>query len=163
MSREAGSHGSQRRLVKAPQDFFGGLLIIAIAGVAIWFGQDLPVGTVGGMGPGMMPRSVAVLLGGLGAVLLVGALLQDGPAIGAWSPRGLVCVLAAILIFAYTVRPLGLLVAAPLTLLVAALGSHETRWGETLLFTVVMAALCIGLFKFALRQPIPLAPWWVGY
>jgi putative tricarboxylic transport membrane protein len=163
MSQNAEPHASQHRLIKAPQDFFGGLLMIAIAAIAVWFGQDLPLGTTGGMGPGMMPRSVAVLLAGLGAALLVGSLVQRGPGIGAWSPRGLICVLAAILIFAYAVRPLGVLVAAPLCLLTAALGSNETRWGETAIFTIVMTALCVGLFKFALRQPIPLAPWLVGY
>ena len=72
-------------------------------------------------------------------------------------------VLGAILVFAYSVRPLGLAVAAPLAILIGAFASNDTRWGETLLFSVVMTAFCIGLFKYALGLPIPLAPWLVGY
>jgi putative tricarboxylic transport membrane protein len=37
------------------------------------------------------------------------------------------------------------------------------RWKETILFGVLMTAFCIGLFKFALGLPIPLAPWLFGY
>ena len=72
-------------------------------------------------------------------------------------------VLGAILVFAYSVRPLGLAVAAPVAILIGAFASSDTRWGETLLFSVVMTAFCIGLFKYALGLPIPLAPWLVGY
>ena len=54
------------RLIKGPQDFVGGLVIMAVSAFAFWLGSDLPIGTFGGMGPGMLPRSVAVLLGILG-------------------------------------------------------------------------------------------------
>ena len=121
------------------------------------------MGTWGGMGPGMLPRSVAVLLGLLGAALMATALFERGPSLGAWSLRGMLFVLVAILVFAYSVRPLGLAVATPLAILISALASNETRWGETLLFSVAMTAFCIGLFKYALRLPVPLAPWLVGY
>ncbi len=150
-------------VIKGPQDFFGGLLIMAISAIAIWLGSDLPTGTLGGMGPGMMPRAAAVLLGVLGAALVVDALLERGQGLGAWSLRGVLFVLGAILVFAYSVRPLGLAVAAPLAILISAFASTDTRWGETLLFSVVMTAFCIGLFKYALRLPIPLAPWLLGY
>jgi putative tricarboxylic transport membrane protein len=45
------------------QDFAGGLVIVGVAAFAFWQGSDLPIGTLGGMGPGMLPRSLAVLLG----------------------------------------------------------------------------------------------------
>lgn len=150
-------------LIKAPQDFFGGLLIIAVAAAASWLGRDLPAGTLGGMGAGMMPRSSAVLLGLLGAALVGSSLWERGPKIDSWSLRGALFVLGAILVFAYAVRPLGLAVAAPLAILISACASNETRIGETLIFSVVMSAFCVGLFKFALGLPVPLAPWLVGY
>jgi putative tricarboxylic transport membrane protein len=150
-------------IVKSPQDFAGGLLILAVAAVASWLGRDLPLGTLGGMGAGMMPRSSAVLLGVLGAALVVFSLRERGPKIDSWSLRGAVFVLGAILVFAYSVRPLGLAVAAPLAILISACASNETRIGETLIFSVVMTAFCVGLFKFALGLPVPLAPWLVGY
>ena len=51
----------------------------------------------------------------------------------------------------------------PLAIVIAAFASDETRWGETLVFGGLMTLFCIGLFKFALGLPIPLAPWVLGY
>ena len=145
------------------QDFAGGLVIIGVAIFAFWQASDLPVGTLGGMGPGMLPRSLAVLLALLGVLLLVDSILEAGPPLGRWSIRGPLLVLGGVVVFGLTVRPLGLLVAGPLAIVVAAFASDEVRWKETLPFGALMTAFCIGLFKFALGLPIPLAPWLLGY
>lgn len=145
------------------QDFAGGLVIIAVAGFAFWQASNLPIGTLGGMGPGMLPRSLAMLLGLLGALLLIDSIWEDGPPLGRWSIRGPFLVLAGVVAFGLAVRPLGLVVAGPLAIVIAALASDEVRWGETILFGASMTAFCIGLFKFALGLPIPLAPWLLGY
>ena len=60
------------------QDFLGGVLVIAVAIFAFWQGADLPIGTFGGMGPGMLPKGLAVLLGLLGALLVLDAVLEGG-------------------------------------------------------------------------------------
>ena len=163
MRSDSGERRESGQLIKGPQDFVGGLVIMAISAFAIWLGSDLPIGTLGGMGPGMLPRSVAVLLGILGAALVVSSLVERGAALGTWSLRGMIFVLGAILVFAYSVRPLGLAVAAPAAILISAFASDETRWPETLLFSIVMTAFCIGLFKYALGLPIPVAPWLLDY
>jgi len=145
------------------QDFVGGLAISGVAVFAFWQGMNLPMGTLGGMGPGMLPKSLAVLLAALGVLLVVNSLTQRGPRLDRWSLRGPLFVLGAIVAFGETVRPGGLLVAGPLAIIVAACASSEARWGETIVFSVIMTAFCIGLFKFALGLPIPLAPWLFGY
>jgi putative tricarboxylic transport membrane protein len=48
-------------------------------------------------------------------------------------PRA-VLVLGALVVFGLAVRPLGLVVAGPLAIVVSAFASDEVRWGETLLF-----------------------------
>jgi putative tricarboxylic transport membrane protein len=145
------------------QDFFGGLVIIAVAAFAFWQGADLPIGTFGGMGPGMLPRGLAALLGLLGAMLAVGAVLETGPRFERWTLRGPLFVLGAVVAFGAAVRPLGLIVAGPLAIVISAFASDEVRWIETLVFGALMTAFCIGLFKLALGLPIPLAPWLIGY
>ena len=147
----------------ARQDFVAGLVVMAVAGFAFWQGLDLPIGTFGGVGPGMLPRGLAVFLAALGALLAVSAVLEEGQPLEAWSIRGPVLVLGAMVAFGLTVRPLGLIIAGPLAVVIGAFASDEVRWGETLIFGVLMNALCIGLFKFALGLPIPLAPWLIGY
>jgi putative tricarboxylic transport membrane protein len=147
----------------ARQDFVAGLVVMAVAAFAFWQGFDLPIGTFGGVGPGMLPRGLAVFLGALGALLMVSAFVEEGQRLEAWSIRGPVLVLGAMVAFGLTVRPLGLIIAGPLAVVIGAFASDEVRWGETLIFGVLMTALCIGLFKFALGLPIPLAPWLIGY
>jgi putative tricarboxylic transport membrane protein len=145
------------------QDFVGGLVVIAVALFAFWQAADLPIGTLGGMGPGMLPKSLAVLFGVLGALLVLGSVFEAGPPLERWSIRGPVFVALAIVAFGLTVRPLGLVVAGPVAIVIAALASEEVRWVETIVVGVLMTAICVGLFKFALGLPIPLAPWLMGY
>lgn len=145
------------------QDFGGGLIIVAVGLFAIWQTADLPMGTLEGVGPGMLPRGLAVLLTLLGAGLAVSAVFESGPPLEAFSLRAPVLVLGAMVAFGFTVRPLGLVVAGPLAVIIGAFASDEVRPIEALVFGIVMTAFCVGLFKFALGLPIPLAPWLVGY
>ena len=85
------------------QDFAGGLVIIGVAIFAFWQASDLPVGTLGGMGPGMLPKSLAVLLALLGALLLrERTCLDAGPPLGRWSIRGPLLVLGGVVVFGLT-------------------------------------------------------------
>lgn len=145
------------------QDFVGGLTVIATAAFALWLARDLPAGSGGGMGPGTLPKGLAILFGLLGAALLVNSFVEKGERLARWSVRGPLLILGALVVFGLAVRPLGLVAAGPLAIVVAAFASDEVRWRETLLFGVLMTAFCIGLFKFALGLPIPLAPWLLGY
>ena len=150
--------------VKNPQDFVGGIAIVALAAFALWLARSLGGTTGGGMGPGTLPKALALLLGALGIVLAVNAFIEkEGPGIERLAWRGPLFILGAIVVFGLAVRPLGLAVAGPLAIAVAGLASAEVRWRETLVFGVLMTLFCVGLFKFALGLPIPLAPWLVGY
>ena len=137
--------------------------MIAVALFAFWQAADLQIGTLGGIGPGMLPKSLAVLFGLLGALLVVDSFLEAGLPLEPWSFRGPVLVALAIVAFGLTVRPLGLVVAGPIAIVIAAVASDEVRWVETIVVGVSMTAICVGLFKFALALPIPLAPWLIGY
>ena len=145
------------------QDFVGGLAIIAAGAFAYWLAHGLPAGPGGAMGPGTLPRGLAVLLGALGAALVAVSIFDKSAALERWSIRGPVFILGALVVFGLAVRPLGLAAAGPLAIVVSAFASSEVRWGETILFGVLMTAFCIALFKLALGLPIPLAPWLVGY
>jgi putative tricarboxylic transport membrane protein len=149
----------QRRILR--QDVLGGLAVIAVAAFAFWLARKLPTSAAGSMGPGALPKGLAMLLGGLGVVLLLNAFKSEG--LARWSVRGPLFVLGALVLFGLTVRPLGLAVAGPVLIAAAGFASSEVRWRETLVFGLAMTVFCVGLFKFALGLPIPLAPWLVGY
>ena len=145
------------------QDFVAGLIVIAVALFAFWQAANLPIGTLGGMGPGMLPKSLAVLFCLLGALLVLDSFLEMGLPLEPWSIRGPVLVALAIVAFGLTVRPLGLVVAGPVAIVIAGFASNEVRWVETIVVGLLMTVVCVGLFKFALGLPIPLAPWLIGY
>jgi putative tricarboxylic transport membrane protein len=140
---------------RGTQDIAAGLFLIVVALIAFWQAKGLPLGSLRAMGAGMLPTALAVLLGVFGiAIALIGA-LRPGVAFERWSFRGLLFVLGAIITFALTVRLFGLVVAGPLTMLIAGAADPQTNWKHTLIFSIVLTAFCILLFKVALRLPIP--------
>ncbi|MEI6303233.1 MAG: tripartite tricarboxylate transporter TctB family protein [Betaproteobacteria bacterium] len=145
------------------QDAIGGLVVFAVGVFAFWQSANLPMGTLGGMGAGMLPRSLAVLFGLLGLLLFLSAVLKAGPTIERLSIRGPVLVLGAVVLFGLAVRPLGLAVAGPVAIMIGAFASEDVRWVEALVFGLLITTFCAALFKFALGLPIPLAPWLLGY
>jgi putative tricarboxylic transport membrane protein len=147
------SHG---RGVRAPQDLVAGLSLVALALLAWWAGAALETGTLRSMGPGMLPRTIILLVGLTGAALVVLSLLKAGDPLGRWPLRGPFFVALAVVAFALSIRTVGLAVAGPLVALVSGGASPETRWKELLVFAIVITAFCIGLFRYALHLPIPI-------
>src|SRR5499426_1943943 len=70
----------------------GGGIRIAVALFAFWQAADLPIGTLGSVGPGMLPMSLAVLFGLLGALLVLDSFLETSLPLEPWSIRGPVLV-----------------------------------------------------------------------
>ena len=91
--------------VRSPQSLIGGLLLIALAALALYLTRDLDQGTLNAMGPAMLPRWLAIGVGLSGLALVVFGFLKEGDALERWSLRGPVFVIGAILAFAVTIRP----------------------------------------------------------
>jgi putative tricarboxylic transport membrane protein len=157
---------------RSPQDFAGGAFLLIFGLAAWWFARDLNIGTLRSMGPGMLPKAFALILAGLGVLLILQSLRNQGPALEAWSVRGILyvlggCVLFGLMIRGFEVGPLkvpslGLIVSGPLVVLVAGLAATDRNIKEIVIFAVAMTAGCALLFKYLLGLPIPLAPWAIG-
>ena len=161
--------GVFRFKVRGPRDFYGGLVLIALAIIAIWASGDLP-GTHGfAFGPGTAPRLFAGLLAIVGALVALSGLLVDGPPVEPYAVRGPAWVLLAILAFAgmirglnigpVTIPPLGLVPSTFAAFMISIFGSTEMRWVESLIAAVAMTAFCVGLFVYLLQLPFQLWPW----
>ncbi len=150
-----GAAPSRSLRARSPQDVAGGLFLIAVGAFALWQAADLPLGTLRAMGPGMLPRALATLVAVFGAILVVSAFIEDGEPLTRWHLRGPVFILGAVVVFALTIRTLGLAFAGPLAMIIGSFASEEVRWKETIIFAVAMTAFCILLFKVALGLPIP--------
>jgi hypothetical protein len=164
-------------MARDPRELSAGACLLGIAAVATWQGASLELGTLRQMGPGMVPRVLAVLLGLCGGAIGLRSFLQPSflqpsaksaepvaAARGAWAAwRPSVFLVAAAVVFGLSVRPLGLVVAAPLAIVLSTLASPESRRRESLWFALGMTTFCLVLFKRMLGLPIPVAPWLVGY
>jgi len=165
-----------------PRELTAGACLLGIGVLALWQGSDLELGTLRQMGPGMLPRvlAVAVCLCGIaigGRSLLhparqvAGAAApSDGDAPQVEAPRSIwgalrapVFLVLAATVFGLCVRPLGLVIASPLAIVISTLASPETKRLESLWFALGMTFFCVVLFWTLLKLPIPVAPWLIGY
>lgn len=144
--------------IRGPQDFVGGVALIAIALFALWASSDLQGMRGFSFGAGTVPRMFGILLLGLGIAVMIVGLVSDGEHITVYAWRGPLFVSLAILSFAITIRPLGLVVSAFVTFMVSALGTQETRWRETIIVGVALTAFCSFLFPYGLGLPMQLWP-----
>ena len=166
---------SSRNIVKSQVDLGAGLFLIALSLIGIYGSLSLRFGQLTSVGPALMPRSVAVLIGAFGVGLVVTSFLSVGPRLERWHFRGPFFVLGAVVVFALTIRgstlslggwkvtipQLGLAIAGPLAIIMSSLADRETRPVEILIYTTILTIVCIGVFRFMLRLQIPIFP--LGY
>ena len=156
-SHEAGK-SIMPKWIKGPEDFIGGLALMAVALFALWASRDLQGMHGFSFGAGTAPRMFSVLLLALGfGVTLIG-LLSQGPPLQKYHWRGPFFVSLAILCFAVAIRPLGLVLSAFASFLIAAIGSPETRWMEAVIVGALLTLGCSLLFPYALGLPFQLFP-----
>ena len=125
---------------------FGGAVLLAVL-----IPMTIYAARIGKSFPGMAPD---VVLAVLEVLVLIGLALV----LTRFAPRGPVFITCATLIFAVTIRPLGLVIASFVSLVVSATATHEVRWIETVMWTVVLAAFCSVLFPYGLNLPLQLWP-----
>ncbi len=144
--------------VRAPQDYYGGLVLIILATFAFIASAELPGQRGFAFGPGTAPRLFSGLLVGLGAAVTLVGVFMDGPAIEKYKIRGPSLVVLAIFLFAAVIRPFGLIVATYLAFMVSITGSTEMRWIESVIAAAAMTLGCVLLFVYLLNLPFQLWP-----
>jgi putative tricarboxylic transport membrane protein len=141
-----------------PRDYFGGAALIALALFAYEASRDLPGMRGFAFGPGTAPRGFAYVLGALGVAVSATGLLTKGPGIDRFHIRGPLFITLSVVLFAWLVRPLGLVIASFLSILAAAGATPEARLVETLVWGAVLTAFCVLLFPYALNLPMQIWP-----
>ena len=175
MSREAGPRGP----VKSPLDFAGGVFLLVLAVLGFAGGFNLPTGTLSGIGSGLLPKTLAILIAAFGVLLIVQGLLSQGDSLEQWHLRGPAYVLGSVVVFALLIRGstlnfggilgvpllatikvpgLGLIIAGPLSVIIAAFADKDTRPVEIVIYSIVITLLSGLMFKELLNLPIPFDP-----
>ncbi len=125
---------------------------------ALWAASDLSGMHGFTFGPGTAPRMFAVLLGVVGAAVAAIGLFTKGPAMERYAFRGPLFITAGALVFAVAVRPLGLVIASYVSMMVTVAASDEARWLESAIWAAILTVFCALLFPYGLNLPLQLWP-----
>jgi hypothetical protein len=139
-------------------DLAFGLFLIALGVLAYMLAADLPVGTATSMGPGYVPR-------GLALIIIFCGLVQGGRAIFAArltfprvAIRPLLLIGASVAVFALLLRVAGLALTSVAVVLCAGFAAYDVRLRENALLALGLAAFSVALFVLVLGLPIPIWP-----
>ena len=155
--------------IKSQKDFFSGLMFIVV-GVAFAVGStNYPLGVGARMGPGLFPLGLGILLAGLGAAIIVGALAvptRRGDKLGTFAWKPLFFIIAANLIFgvalggvrSINLPPMGLIAGIYALTLLACNAGDKFIWKEALGLATVLAVLSYGAFILLLKLQFPVWP-----
>jgi len=138
------------------KDFWAGLMLIAIGAAAIILARNYTFGSALRMGPGFFP----VVLGGalilFGLYTLASGLRENVAIEASWSPRALIVLPLALILFGVLMQYAGFVPAMLVLIFASAAASTEFRFVEVLLFAVGLTALSVAVFIWGLGLPYPL-------
>ena len=151
-------------MLKNPKDFWSGVMFAAVgfAFAIIVQVYDYPMGTASRMGAGYFPFVLGLMLGILGLVIVGESLVTKGGPIDKLAWRPLIWVLSAFVIFGLTAKPLGLVIAIVLLVMISSYGGHEFKWKEAIISSAILAAGSVAVFVYGLKLPFPIWPEFPG-
>jgi len=151
--------------IKSQRDFWSGLMFIVVGLAFAWGATSYSFGASARPGPGFFPFGLGVLMAILGAMVLFKALTietEGGDPVGpfAWKPLGF--IVGTVALFGWTLPHVGMVVALPILVIVAALAGDEFHWGEAIVNAVILTVGSWVIFIWGLKLTIPLWPSFFG-
>ncbi|MEC7257701.1 MAG: tripartite tricarboxylate transporter TctB family protein [Pseudomonadota bacterium] len=139
------------------KEMLSGLLFVLIGGAFALGAADYDMGTARRMGPGYFPVVLGGILCLIGLALSAKAVVRQRPeAMSRIYLRPLLSLTASILAFAALIDNVGLIAACLACVLISGLASAQTRWRETILIALGMAAFSALVFQQFLGLPFRL-------
>ena len=148
--------------VRSAKDYWAGLIYVFFGAGAVILARDYDMGSALKMGPAYFPTLLGYLLGFIGVVSVVRSFIAQGAPIGEFALKGLLTVIASVLLFGFLVRRAGVIVALPLLVVVSASAIHHFRWRPTVILAAGLTIFCYFVFLHGLGVPLPLWGSWFG-
>ncbi len=142
------------------QDFWSGLMFVALGLGFAWKASHYQLGTAARMGPGYFPFWLGAILALLGLVMLLGALSKraDQTSIAPFNWRILLLVVGSVVVYALSLRLLGIYLSVLVLVLLSSLASHEFNWKVSLANAIFLVAFTYLAFIKGLGLIFPLWP-----
>ena len=150
--------------IRNQKDFWSGLMFGAFGLFFSGFGSQYTFGTGARMGPGYFPTVLGILLAIIGIVIALMALSPkaEEQKIDPFSWATIFLILGSVVVFGLLLTRMGLVISLISVIVMSSYASHEFGWRATLLNTIVLLALCLFVFVYALGLQFPLWPSFLG-
>lgn len=141
------------------RDILGGLFLTALGLFAAWYAQqNFDIGNLTRMGPGFFPVGLGLILAALGVLIALPAFFRGGEGTNVqW--RTLALVTASLCVFAFTLKPLGLVFSTFAAAIVSSLADHDISWRNRLLVAAGVSLMTYLVFSLGLSMVLPVWPW----
>jgi putative tricarboxylic transport membrane protein len=134
------------------------VFLVALGAFAFALAGELSVGTAASMGPGYVPRALALIIMVYGLALGVRALFRARQAFPPIERRPFLLIAAAVALFALMLPRAGLALTSFAVVVCAGFAAYDVRLRENAVLGVALAAFAVVLFVSVLGLPIPVWP-----
>ena len=138
------------------QDFWSGVMLIAVGATALVIARNYPFGTSLRMGPGYFPIVLGSILALFGLWFIVKAFRSTEKIEQGWSLRALIVIPVSLVLFGILMTYGGFVPALIVLIFGSALASDEFNLLEVVLLTIGLTIGCIAVFIWGLGLPYPL-------
>ena len=140
-------------LRKNPKDLLAGLMFLAFGVFFFVYGQQYQIGTARRMGPGYFPYYLSIILMVIGALVMLNGVLKQGTPLGRFAWKELAVITAGILLFAFLVRPGGIVPAVMVFVFFVAFAYPPVNVAKSIVLACIVAMFCWFVFSFGLGLP----------
>jgi Tripartite tricarboxylate transporter TctB family len=144
--------------IRAPKDFWAGLMFLAFGVGFAWVAQNYQMGTSVRMGPAYFPTVLGGILALIGIAIVIQSLATTGGPVPKFYFRPLVLIVFAVVVFGILLKPLGLVLSLAILVGIGAFGGFEFKSKEVAILYVVLAIFSVWVFVKGLGLPIPVWP-----
>ena len=147
--------------IKSERDFWSGLMFVVVGLGFAWGATYYSFGSSARPGPGYFPFGLGILLALMGSFTLFEARTieaEDGEKIGDWAFKPLIWIVASVAGFGWALPHLGMAIALPILVIVAAMAGDEFHWKEAVINAAILTVGSWLIFIFGLKLVIPLWP-----
>lgn len=144
--------------IKAPKDFWAGVMFIAFGVGFMIVARNYAMGSSVRMGPAYFPMVLGGILAIIGLAIFVKSFATNGPPVPRIVFRPMTLIILAIVLFGVFLKPLGLVVSAAILIGLGAFGGHEFKTKEVAILYAVLVIFSVLVFVKGLGLPIPTCP-----
>ena len=138
------------------KNFLSGLFFVGTGGLGMFMAQDYPMGTALRMGPGYFPIVLSGMLILFGIYCLIQGLLNPEKLKHNWSPRALLILPIATVVFGLLMEHAGFIPALIVLVFISAYAGSEFKFWEVLVMAIGLTIGSWALFIWGLGLPYPL-------